>query len=174
MRNNPAAFVTFGDWSIDPARFWTKVEKRSPMECWHWLGYVGQNGYGQFGIRTGGKTVARTAHRVAYLLARGDFPVEYSIDHMCHNRRCVNPAHLRAIPQKNNCENHSGPTARNNTGVRGVSRRGRYFDIAVKHNGVLHRAYGFTDLAAAERAVIALRNSLWTHNDIDRQETANA
>lgn len=38
------------------------------------------------------------AHRFAYELFVGPIPSGYDIDHVCRNRRCVNPAHLEAVP----------------------------------------------------------------------------
>lgn len=59
-------------------------------ECWLWQGNVGNSGYGRLGFM--GNTLL--THRVSYELFSGDIPLDKSVLHKCHNRLCVNPAHL--------------------------------------------------------------------------------
>ena len=42
------------------------------------------------------------AHRVSYMIFKGEIPENYEIDHLCSNRRCMNPDHLEAVPRKEN------------------------------------------------------------------------
>lgn len=60
-------------------------------ECWPWQGFTKETGYGRFKLRTGA-TVA--AHRLAYFLARGEWPGSLHVCHRCDNPPCCNPTHL--------------------------------------------------------------------------------
>jgi HNH endonuclease len=73
-------------------RFWSKVDKRGPDECWPWTaGTAGKGGYGRF--RMGDKRVQ--ASRVAWEMEHGrPLPPELDALHSCDNPPCVNPAHI--------------------------------------------------------------------------------
>lgn len=149
-------------------RFWARVDK-TPT-CWLWRGVLDAHGYGKVSAPAGMFGTCRTvlAHRVAYSLTHDSAP-EF-LDHRCRNRSCVRPDHLRPVTKKQNNE-HRGPAPSSTTKVRGVSldRRINRYRVQVIHNG---RNYGggyHRELADAEAAAIALRNKLFTHNDLDRQ-----
>lgn len=83
----------------DPqARFWSKVDKRGPDECWGWRGVVKHTGYGEIMI----DAVLWQAHRYAYTLVVGPIPDGKVIDHLCRNRWCVNPAHMEPVTRGEN------------------------------------------------------------------------
>lgn len=78
---------------VDPLpRFLAKVEEDA-SGCWVWQAHVLPTGYGVFKLR--GKM--RGAHRVAYELLVGPIPTGLHLDHLCRNRRCVNPEHLEPV-----------------------------------------------------------------------------
>ena len=81
------------------SRFWSRVERGAPYECWPWRGALHEQGYGQL-------TVAKRplkAHRVAYVLHSGADPDPMlRICHSCDNPRCCNPDHLWLGTQKQN------------------------------------------------------------------------
>lgn len=73
-------------------RFWDKVEKSEPDQCWLWTASVEGGGYGQIKIP---KTRQQTkAHRVSWMIHYGDIPDGFMVLHRCDVRRCVNPDHL--------------------------------------------------------------------------------
>lgn len=81
----------------DLARYWAKVDRRGPDECWPWTASTFRNGYGQFRVQlpgADGKQQTCLAHRVAYQLSHGPIPAGSSCLHKCDVRRCQNPAHL--------------------------------------------------------------------------------
>ena len=144
-------------------RFWSKVEKTD--SCWNWTAAL-SGGYGV--IRINKKKVY--AHRFAYEALVGDIPGGHQLDHICHNRQCVNPGHLRPVTQKQNNENHSGARRDSKSGVRGVSwfRPANLWIGQVNHDGKRVYCKYFKSIEEAEAAVIAKRNELFTHNDADR------
>lgn len=72
-------------------RFWPKVN-RVDGSCWEWTGAKDGKGYGRFWVTETRRAVV--AHRVAYELLVGPIPEGLTLDHLCRNTGCVNPAHL--------------------------------------------------------------------------------
>lgn len=79
-------------------RFLSKVEVNKITGCWEWEATTLRNGYGQIWVKD--KMVL--AHRVAYILYVGALLPGKQIDHICHNRKCVNPKHLELVTPKEN------------------------------------------------------------------------
>lgn len=79
-------------------RFWNKVRRGAPDECWPWLA-AKSNGYGLFMYEQG---VLVRAHRVAAYLAGIVTKIKAPADkrasgfvlHTCDTASCCNPAHL--------------------------------------------------------------------------------
>ena len=146
------------------ARFDSKVIKGKG--CWGWKAAKHPDGYGKFYLD--GKV--EYAHRVSFMWARGTIQEGMVIDHVCHNRGCVNPSHLRMITGKQNQENRAGSAVTSSSGVRGVSRNARRNKWCgyVRHNNATLYLGSFDTVAEAESVVIAKRLELFTHNDMDR------
>ena len=93
-------------------RFWAKIDKNGPNDCWLWRAAKGGGGYGCF--RRGGRKDGNIpAHRFIYELLVGPIPKGLTIDHLCRNRLCVNPAHLEAVTHQVNILRGEGLAARN-------------------------------------------------------------
>lgn len=76
--------------------------------CWLWTRGRFENGYGQawkHGPRT--KPSGRygqpiQAHRLIYEILVGPIPPGMQLDHLCRQRGCVNPNHLRVVTSREN------------------------------------------------------------------------
>jgi hypothetical protein len=92
----------------DMDRFWSRVTVGGPDDCWPWNAAVSNLGYGRFGNGTHGTTYA---HRIAYLAIVGGIPDGLELDHLCRNRRCINPAHLEPVTHRQNIQRGKTATA---------------------------------------------------------------
>jgi hypothetical protein len=65
--------------------------------CWEWTGCL-TKGYGRVAID--GKI--RNTHNLTYRLFVGEVPSGFELDHLCRNKRCLNPYHLEAVTHVEN------------------------------------------------------------------------
>ena len=72
-------------------------------KCWNYTKGITNNGYGilYFHLRNG-KVKRDYAHRYFYIKYRGKIEKGMEIDHLCRNRKCVNPLHLETVNHREN------------------------------------------------------------------------
>lgn len=90
-------------------RFWSKVQISERDGCWEWSRARSSSGYGQFRLMTPRRLVA--AHRLAYEMLVGPIAPHLVLDHLCGNRRCINPSHLEPITSGENTRRGTSPAA---------------------------------------------------------------
>lgn len=120
-----------------PERFWSKVIKAGPDECWLWTAVLTHNGYGHFGV----KGRMRLAHRFAWEMENGPIPPGMRALHRCDVRRCVNARHI-----------FIGSDADNSA------------DMVAKGRSIRGEAHRFSKLRNED--VIAIRNATGTQKSI--------
>lgn len=97
------------------SEFWWFVQDRIRKDeggCWLWTS-TKSDGYGLFNSRHLNPFTTRRAHRVIYQAVRGKLPQSVSLDHLCRNRACVNPEHMRCASNRENVLAGVGVTATN-------------------------------------------------------------
>lgn len=138
--------------------------------CWEWSGALGSGGYGHF--KLDGRMVK--AHRWAYERYREPIPEGMVIDHMCHNRTCVNPDHLRVVTQDINAKNRV-VQSNNRSGVSGVQVRklrsgANSYAATVKREGKTVWLGSFATVEEAAGVAIAARQETYQLPDFAAQE----
>lgn len=110
---DPLTTLPMGKAPSNPRlRFWAKVDTSGgDASCWPWRGGLFDTGYGAFWLADAGRNVL--AHRWAYEQNRGPIPVGLELDHLCRNRRCVNPSHLEPVTTGENLLRGQTLAARN-------------------------------------------------------------
>lgn len=91
-------------------RIWDRVHISSG--CWLWFGCKNKHGYGRYN--------GEYAHRVIYSEMVNPLTSNMEIDHICGNKSCVNPDHLRECTHAENTRNRPKVSKCNTSGFRGI------------------------------------------------------
>jgi hypothetical protein len=116
----------------DEIRFWEHVEIIG--SCWV-CQLKGVRGYSRF--RVNHRSVY--SHRWAWELVNPPLKNEEHLDHICRNRACVNPSHLRILDDRTNILIGFGPAAinhRKTNCIRGHLLEGKNLFLQLGRNGI--------------------------------------
>lgn len=87
-------FMPRGRWGHRPSL----AEQIRVEDCWIWTGSLTYHGYGQSALHG----LHSTTHRLVWMCLVGPIPHGKVLDHLCRNRSCCNPDHLRMVSQSQN------------------------------------------------------------------------
>ena len=79
-------------------RFYRKFIIDNLTECWNWTAALDQNGYPVFRETTNKNDPCGRGHRFSFeYFTNTKIPKNKQLDHLCRNRKCVNPKHLEVV-----------------------------------------------------------------------------
>ncbi len=103
----------------DISRFWDKVDRGGPEQCWPWRSYR-SSGYGRFWLLGW----MPRAHRIAWVLSHGRIPNGLRVCHHCDNPPGCNPAHPFLGTDRDNVLDRVHKGRPGGGGAKGNSARG--------------------------------------------------
>ena len=145
-----AGRVGEGKISMLPEKIRERIQV-SETECWEWIGTIRPDGYGLLYSAQHKRQIR--AHRVVFSFFMGELTKGLVIDHLCRNRKCVNPSHLRETTQRENTICGVGPAAKKHAQTECV--KGHPFDEQNTYippkRGTRHCRKCTTELSALRR-----------------------
>lgn len=123
----------------NPKKFLKERVSIDQSGCWNWKLYTRKDGYGQITTKQG----VDVAHRTAYMVFIGEIPNDLVVDHLCRNRKCINPKHVELVSRGENVlrgETGAGINSRKKVCLNGhpFSKENTYIRVQ-KKNGKLAR-----------------------------------
>lgn len=94
IKGEPRKFVNKSHYRWPGSLY--KISKKTG--CWEWQRYLMPNGYGTLTRNS----KVQLAHRYYYEQEFGKIPTGKELDHLCRNRKCVNPNHLEPVTRTEN------------------------------------------------------------------------
>lgn len=141
-------------------RFWEKVDRRGPDECWLWAASI-RNGYGQI---WNGYEVSYS-HRAVFELVKGPIPLGMFVCHSCDVRACCNPAHLWLGTQAENIADcvskgrQSAPRGEDHRSAKLTEEKVKEIRASSKGSHALAREHG-----VSQPIIVRIRQrKLWRH-----------
>lgn len=150
-------------------KFLDRIENIN-KDCWVWKGTL-LRGYGVLNLFNKKYAINTSirAHRYSYILYKGQIPKDLIIRHLCHNKKCVNPNHLKAGTYLDNAEDSS----KAGHYIKGeIHHRAKLTENKVKiiansslSNRELAKKYGVTHSAIGS----IKRGKIWKHLKMERK-----
>lgn len=105
-------------------------------DCWEYNGCVDTYGYCQIMVNR----KLQYAHRLSWSFHnKTNIPSGMTIDHICFNRKCINPDHLRLSKMSDNCSRHSKSQIKTRCDKHNCKRK-ILWHWSSKHNKIVRRS----------------------------------
>ncbi len=147
-------------------RFWAKVVKGQPGECWGWSGCCNTTGlpYGSLSL-PGREAGSVPAHRFSWELHNGPIPRGLMVLHTCDNPPCANPDHLLLGTHADNMadRNAKGRQACQKGTAHGMSKLTPAIVRAIRAAPGLQKTIGLMFGVHKSHVSQIKRRALWSH-----------